>query len=193
MDQLFPAEAGPVNVRYPVSASTEAGEIETVLKDIHLLPMSADYNTMARSDEFSAVQAALLDLDLRVKEQGSRFLLVFIPSKEHVLWSRIWDPVDVDNILERTVTVSLSHGDHGRLQWKLEYLSYDVFNQNHNAQERLMEDFARDNGVEFLNLTPDFWQQSIAQGELYHYADPHWNQAGNRLAADLIYEYIQNH
>lgn len=192
IDQLMPAAVDPSAYRYPVTASTEAGEIDTVLKDIHLLPMSADYRTLAASDEFAAVKQALLDLDQLVKQQGGRFLLVFIPSKEHVLWSRIWDPVAVDHILERTVTVSLSQGEHGQLEWNQQYLSYDRFNENHNAQERLMEDFARENSVEFLNLTPDFWRQSIARGELYHYADPHWNQAGNNLAAQLILEYLQD-
>jgi hypothetical protein len=97
----------------------------------------------------------------------------------------------VNNILERTVTVSLSKEDHGRLQWQLPILSYDEFNRNHMAQEQLMVDFAQEHDIEFLNLTPIFWQQSIAHGELYHFADPHWNQTGNQLAADSIFAVLQ--
>lgn len=178
--------------RYPVSASTNVGPIETVLKDVHLLPMSADYDTLAASNEFEAVADSLRSLDQQVKAQGGRFLLVYIPSKEHVLWSRIWDPVDVDHILERTVTVSNQNGPKGSLQWEPNYLSYETFNSNHNAQEKLIEDFARENGIEILNLTPIFWQGTIDKGELYHYADPHWNQAGNQLAADAILNYMQS-
>lgn len=183
--------ASQPHYRYPVTASTEAGDIQTVLKDIHLLPLSADYETLANSEEFAAVKEALLEVNRLVQAQNGRFLLVYIPSKEHVLWSRIWDPVDVNNILARTVTVTLSEGDHGFLQWNPDYLSYDQFNRNHLAQEQLFTDFSREHEIEFLNLTPLFWQESIAQGELYNYADPHWNQAGNRLAADAIYEYMQ--
>jgi hypothetical protein len=87
--------------------------------------------------------------------------------------------------------VTLSEGDHGSLQWEPVYLSYDEFNQNHMAQEQLIAEFALKNEIEFLNLTPIFWQESIAQGELYHFADPHWNQAGNQLAADSIFAVIQ--
>lgn len=191
--RLFPAPEETHDYRYPVTASTEAGEIDTVLMDIHLLPMSADYETMAQSSEFAEVKKAILELDRLTRAQGSRLLVVYIPSKEHVLWSRIWDPVDVDNILERTVTVRLSGGDHGSLEWTTDYLSYDVFNENHNAQEKLLEDFAREQGVALLNLTPIFWKESIARGELYNYADPHWNQAGNQLAADAITEYLTTH
>jgi hypothetical protein len=179
--------------RYPVSASTEAGEIDLVLKDIHLLPMSADYDTLARSDEFARITGSLTALNARCTAAGARLVLVYVPSKEHVYWSRIWDPVDVDHILERTVTVTLSEGDHGALQWNPPYLSFDTFYRNHNAQERLLEDMARARGIAFLNLTPIFWEQAIAQGELYNYADPHWNQAGNQLAADAIQAYIEAH
>lgn len=185
-------ESAPPKYRYPVTASTEVGEIDTVLKDIHLLPLSADYETLARSDEFAAVQTVLLDLKERVEAQNGRFLFVYIPSKEHVLWSRIWDETDVNNILERTVTVSLSEGDHGKLMYDPTYLNYDQFNANHSAQEQLFTDFMQEAGIEFLNLTPLFWQATIANGEMYHYADPHWNQAGNDLAADAVFEYLSN-
>ncbi len=184
-------EAAPIHYRYPVTVNTNVGEIQTVLKDIHLLPMSADYETLAQSDEFAQASTALLELKALVEAGNGRFLLVYIPSKEHITWSRIWDPVDVNNILERTVTVTLSDGDHGTLKWEPTYLDYDTFNANHNAQERLFTDFAQENGIEFLNLTPALWQKTIEQGEMYHYADPHWNQAGNQLVADLIQDYLQ--
>ena len=164
-----------------------------VLKDFHLLPMSADYSTMAKSDEFAAIKQSLVDMKQQVEAQGGRFLLVYVPSKEHVYWSRIWDPTDVNNILERSVTVKLSEGDHGHFEWEPKYLSYDTFNANHNAQEKLLTDFAQANGMEFLNLTPTFWEQGIKHGELYQYADPHWNQAGNDLAAQTIADYLKTH
>jgi len=192
-EKLFPPPAkAEAEHRYPVVASTEAGEIETVMKDIHLLPLSADYETLARSDEFAEVKSALLTLKELVEAQNGRFLVVYIPSKEHVLWSRIWDAEDVNNILERTVTVTLSGGDSGRLVWQPDYLRYDVFNENIRAQEQLLSDFTAEADIEFLNLTPIFWQASIEKGELYHFADPHWNQAGNRLAAEKIFEYMQS-
>ncbi|MEJ2747941.1 MAG: hypothetical protein P8183_08525 [Anaerolineae bacterium] len=185
------SQSVPAHYRYPVTVSTEAGPIQTVFKQVHLLPLSADYDTLAHSDEFKTVAAALVELKQLVEAQNGRFLLVYVPSKEHVTWSRIWGETDVNNILERTVTVSLSEGDHGALQWSPIYLDYQTFNENHNAQERLFSDFARENDIEFLNLTPALWQMTIEQGEMYNYADPHWNQAGNQLAADLIQNYLQ--
>jgi hypothetical protein len=181
----------PRRYRYPVTASTEAGEIDLVLKDIHLLPLSADYDTLARSDEFARIKAELIELDRLCKAQDTRLLFVYVPAKEHVYWSRIWDPVDVNNILERSVTVTLSEGERGYLQWEPQYISFDAFNQNHNAQERLFQDMADETGIEFLSLTPIFWQEAIRRGELYNYIDLHWNQAGNQLAADAIRAYME--
>lgn len=190
--QLFPPEPEAIpDYRYPVVASTEAGLIETVFKDIHLLPLSADYETLAASDEFTAVKSTLIALNQEVNAQGAQLVLVYIPSKEHVLWSRIWDPEDVNNVLERTVTVTLSEGDSGHLQWEPNYLSFDKFGETNQAQERLMADFTAEAGIHFLNLSPLFWEKSIQNGELYHYGDPHWNQAGNDLAADAIWAFLQ--
>jgi hypothetical protein len=145
---------------------------------------------LAHSDEFLRIRDEQVGLDALYQAQGTQLLLVYVPSKEHVYWSRIWDPVDVNHILERTVTVTLSGGDHGALQWEPTYLRFGVFYANHNAQEMLLTDMAVETGVSFLNLTPLFWREGIAHGELYNYADPHWNQAGNQLAADAIGAYL---
>ncbi|MCP4419113.1 MAG: hypothetical protein GY805_21060 [Chloroflexi bacterium] len=191
--QLFPPEEEVVaDYRYPIIANTEAGEIETVFKDIHLLPLSADYATLAASDEFTAVKNSLITFNDELSAQDVELVVVYIPSKEHVLWSRVWEPVDVNNVLERTVTVTLSKGDHGSLQWEPTYLSYDRFNETIQAQEQLLTKFTDEAGIHFLNLTPLFWQSSIENGELYHYGDPHWNQAGNDLAADAIWAFLQS-
>lgn len=186
-----PDSSLPPRYRYPVTVASETGPFETVLKDIHLLPISAGYDTIGRSDEFNAIQNGLLDLKNLVEAQEARLLVVYIPSKEHVYWSRIWDEVDVNNILERTVTVTLSEGDHGRLNWNNEILDYNSFNQNHLAQEQLFTDFFEKNRFDYINLTPILWRETIERGEVYHYADPHWNQAGNLLVAKTIAGYLQ--
>ena len=41
-----------------------------------------------------------------------------------------------------------------------------------------------------LDLTPILWQATIQNGEYFHYAGIHWNQAGNQLAADSIAAFI---
>ncbi len=192
-EKLFPPpQTAPPRYRYPVAVSSEAGTFDTVLKDIHLWPLSIDESVLARSDEFLAVQDSLLQLKTLTDAQGARLLLVYIPSKERVLWPRIWDSVDVNNVLERTVTVTLSNGESGESEWQPQYLSYQAFGENSDNQEQLLAQFTADHGIEFLSLTAEFQTQTVKRGELYHYADPHWNQPGNQLAADLIATYLNS-
>ena len=35
--------------------------------------------------------------------------------------------------------------------------------------------------------------KTIANGETYHYVDPHWNQYGNDLVGQTIADYIGDH
>lgn len=184
------ADAAP-RYRYPVTVTTDWGPLETVFKDIHLLPMSASYETVAASDEFAAITRALRELHELTAVQNAHLLLVYVPSKEEVYWPRLWDDVDVNNVLERSVTVTLSQGDHGRLQWTPRYISYDTMSANYDAQARLLAEFAAAHQIDFLDLTSALREKTIREGEFYHYADPHWNQAGNQLVADLIQAYMR--
>jgi hypothetical protein len=176
--------------RYPIQAQTDIGPIDLVLEDLLLLPLSADYQTLAGSDEFTRVKDDLLSLHQLTRDQETRLLLVYVPTKAHVYWPRIWEAEDTSVVLERTVTVTLSEGDHGRLQWQPPYLDYETFSRNQNAQAELIGDFSRENGIEFLDLTPDFHSTAVVEGELYNYVDSHFNQAGNNLLAELVGNYL---
>jgi hypothetical protein len=58
-------------------------------------------------------------------------------------------------------------------------------------QASLLADFAAENHIGFLDLTPVF-QEGAATGEdLYYSFDTHWNQLGQDLAAASIYDYIE--
>jgi hypothetical protein len=179
-----------VRYRYPVTVNSEAGPFETILGDPHLALLSADYETLAGSAEFQRAAEAIVEMRDLVEAQNGRFLLVYVPTKAHISWSRIWDPVDVNNVLERSQTVTLSEGDHGRLQWAQIHLNYDTFTTNIGAQGRLLDDFARAEGIEFLNLAPSLFTHMLQDGEVYHYADSHWNQAGNILVAEVVAAYL---
>ena len=187
-------ETAEPRYRYPVEVNSEAGKFPAVLKDIHLLPISADAETIKNSDEFQATEDYLLDLKATLEAQDARLLVVYIPSKAHVYWSRIWEPVDINHILERTVTVTLSEGESGRLQWDpTQILTYDQFNANHTALETVFSQFMEAHQFDYINLTPLFWEETIANGETYHYVDPHWNQYGNDLVGSSVADYILDH
>jgi hypothetical protein len=57
---------------------------------------------------------------------------------------------------------------------------------------RLLQSFCRENNIHCLDLLVPFQENARSQ-QLYALRDTHWNEAGNRLAADLIFQYLQDH
>jgi hypothetical protein len=63
--------------------------------------------------------------------------------------------------------------------------SIDLFFPNH-----LLSKFLEKNQIHYLDMLPEF-QQHAKSTALYLINDTHWNQAGNQLAAGLIFSYLR--
>ena len=161
----------PKICRFPMTVSTNVHRFETVFFHTHIAQLSWSRERILASWEWQRATQAILALRDEVEAQGARFLLVFVPAKEHLYWSRIWDPVDIGHFLELTVPL----------------LSYQEFTEIVDDQMELVEEFAAANNIRLLNLTGEMWRRTMLEGiEFYNYSDPHWNEAGNRLVAQLI-------
>ena len=56
--------------------------------------------------------------------------------------------------------------------------------------DNLIVNFCRTHNIHCLDLLGQFQEQGKTR-QLYTLRDTHWNEAGNRLAADLIFEYLE--
>ena len=54
---------------------------------------------------------------------------------------------------------------------------------------RLISEYCRQHGIDCLDMLGPFQEQGGAR-ELYKLRDTHWNEAGNRLAGELIFNYL---
>ncbi len=55
--------------------------------------------------------------------------------------------------------------------------------------DALLTDFCREHRIHCVDLLPAF-QQEAGTKQLYALRDTHWNAAGNRLAAEVVYKYL---
>jgi hypothetical protein len=81
--------------------------------------------------------------------------------------------------------------DKGFLQFTDQTVTAELVHQHMDDQAMLMADFAAENDIRFLDLTPVFQEEAGAGAELYYQFDTHWNQLGHDLAAVSINEYIE--
>jgi hypothetical protein len=160
--------------RYPILVNSNVNQFETVYFDVHIAQLSWSRDEIERSREWRSLSQTLLSLDQEVRAQGARFLLVFAPAKEHIYWGMMWDERDLSRFLELTSPPR----------------SFEEFSQTVDAQAFLMEEFAEAHGIEFVNLVTPLWLAARNEGEIYNYADAHWNSRGNEIVAGVIADYI---
>jgi hypothetical protein len=57
---------------------------------------------------------------------------------------------------------------------------------------RLLLDYCRQHDIHCVDMLPRFQEEGESR-ELYKPRDTHWNEAGNRLAGEVIYKYLDGH
>ena len=80
-----------------------------------------------------------------------------------------------------------------------ERLAQDVFTKlklNRNdyqldLTQRVLKEFLKSQDIPYIDMLPRFKQVS-EEKSLYIFRDTHWNEAGNQLAADILYEYLSD-
>jgi hypothetical protein len=119
---------------------------------------------------------------------GANFLLVYVPSKSHVYLPYLKDPGIAANVFSDVPVIELD--DTGFLQFRDKTASPELVSQNMNDQANLLADYAAENKILYLDLTPTFQEEADTGAELYYSFDTHWNQNGHDLAAETINKYI---
>jgi len=114
-------------------------------------------------DQWRYVQQFLIEMKSVCDARGARFVMALFP-----------DRLVIEEALWQTMVT----------RYHLDPAAYD-----HDAPAQLLKTFCQQHGIPAVDLTPAFRRQG-RQGGLYHLGDTHWNRAGNRLAADVIYDFL---
>jgi hypothetical protein len=112
---------------------------------------------------WGAVQGWLREMHQRARARGAEFVLALFP-----------DQMQVEDGLRREVLGTS----------RLDAAAYDF-----EKPQRLLRAFAAAEGIRVVDMLPRF-RAAGRTGGLYLVRDSHWNAAGNKLAADLLYDYL---
>ena len=98
-----------------------------------------------------------------LKSKGIRFMVAIYPDEFQV------SPVQFESLVE-----------HFRLKKE----DYDL-----DLAQNLLKTFLESKHISYLDML-DRFRTEESRRELYLYKNTHWNDAGNNLAADLLFQYL---
>jgi hypothetical protein len=131
----------------------------------------------------------ILQMQALSESAGANFLLVYVPSKSHIYLPYLNDPDIIAQVFSDVPVIELD--DTGFLQFTDGRATPELVQQHMDDQARLLTDFAAQNHIHFLNLTPIFQEEAGMGAELYYPFDTHWNQLGHDLAAVSVNDYLE--
>lgn len=176
------------NNRYPIIETINGKDLEIVFFSYYISWLSVDRETLQASQNYRLATQTILQVQELSQTAGARFLLVYVPSKEHIYLPYLADVDIAGRVFSDVPAINLD--DARFLQFASTKATYDLTRQHMDDQSSVMADFAAANDVLFLDLTPAFQDEASRGAELYYSYDTHWNQQGHDLAAKTISHYM---
>ncbi len=177
------------NYRYPITMTINHRELEMVFFSSYISWLSLSEEAIAASQNYRLVRETILQVQELSEASGANFLLVYVPSKSHVYLPYLNDPRTTAEVFSDVPLIELDGA--GFLEFTKKTATPELVRQHMDDQSHLLTDFAAENHISFLNLTPIFQEEAGAGTQLYYSFDTHWNQLGHNLAAATINDYIK--
>jgi hypothetical protein len=176
--------------RYPITVTINGIDLEMAFVSSYVAWLSTGRDVIESSQNYRIAREAILHARELSEGADARFLLVLLPSKEHVYLPYI---NAADTLTRVFADVPMIERDEaGFLQFTSERATPELTRQNMDDQARLLADFCAENQMRFLDLTPIFQEEAGTGAELYYPYDTHWNQRGQDLAAHTIAGYLES-
>lgn len=126
------------------------------------------------------------------KQNHIRLLVMYAPSKVHVLLPLVIDSLDPDKVLE-FAKLHRSRLPTGKKDVQDGRLFLSEFAQNLDVQENAVKELCEELGIEFVSLT-EILRQAISRGQQAYYTyDQHWTPDGHKLVARTLIDYWAQH
>ena len=175
--------------RYPITMRIEDTDLEMAFFSAYLGWLAVSGEVIESSQDYRIARDAILATRESSEEMDARLLLVYIPSKEHIYLPYLEDVETAGRVFADVPT--LAQDEAGFLEFTSRPATHELALRHMDDQANLLADFAEDQGMAFLNLTPTFREAAGTGVELYYPFDTHWNQQGHDLAAQTIASYME--
>jgi hypothetical protein len=175
--------------RYPITLTINQKQIEMVFFSSYISWLSLNKEAIAASQNYRLVTETILQVQELSETVGANLLLVYVPSKSHVYLPYLDDPDTITQVFIDVPRLELD--DAGFIQFTDQIATPELTREHMDDQARLLADFAVENQIHFLDLTPIFQAEAGTGAELYYPFDTHWNQLGHDLAASAISKYLE--
>jgi hypothetical protein len=143
-------------------------------KQLRDLYESAD--DFAQSRHWLNSRGQIAQMHRLCREAGARFILVFAPTKAHVIVPVVADRLPAQNVLDFT---ALSY--RGDLPEPATFLQ--TLLERIPARESVVREWCQGESISFLTLTDALRDAAIAGEQVYYTYDQHWTPVGHDVVA----------
>ena len=176
--------------RYPITVTINDNHLEMAFFSYYVTWLSLSRGAIESSQNYRLVRETILQVREFSESAEARFLLVYLPTKVHVYLPYVNDAEILARIFTDVPTLELDEA--GFLKFTNQTATLELTRQHMDDQAHLVADFAAEQNIAFLDLTPYFQEEAGEGAELYYPFDTHWNQRGHDLAAEIIARYIED-
>jgi lysophospholipase L1-like esterase len=173
--------AGPGFDRGAYEVSTAQGPLRFAFMPPYLQKLAVSRAEIERSRGWELVRDALMKMRETCVDHRSRFIVMFIPSKDEIYWPLVDRSLGQEE-LQRSLDFVSSY-NHMPLRVA------DI-RENRLALNQLMREFCAGAGISFLDLTPALEKAAASGRAIYFADDAHWNAAGHEIASQQLAEFL---
>lgn len=172
---------------YPLRVDLPEREVDLTCCLHYLDFFSLDAQTLGRSQDWANYRQELLSIIDEARANEACVALLYVPTKPDVYFPLAQHPEQLSPSLREAIPYRLN-SEGGIEHDPGSAISVDLVRQNALAGHDLVESFARENDLVWIDPN-DALVQSVLEGrDPFMVYDSHWNQLGHDLVAETVIE-----
>ncbi|MCH7700930.1 MAG: SGNH/GDSL hydrolase family protein, partial [Planctomycetes bacterium] len=169
----------------PLSVSAEGSGPHYAFAPKQLLSLCVDPESLVNGKRWKATTEILRDMNARCVAAGAELVLVYAPTKAHVVL-----PLVADRLPAEKVHAFAALRAKDSLPPPQQFL--ESLPDRMDAYETVAQQWCEEEGIEFISLTPPLRQAAAAGRQIYYTYDQHWTPVGHEVVAQVVARYCIN-